>query len=428
MKKFLLMFLCFGGMLMATELRHIQVNGVNIPVIYEKQSNLPLFYLQIIFKGAGSVSDQKSYGLSDITSSLLNEGTKKLGVTKFAEKLEQKALNLSVESGFETMSFILSGMSSEHKKGIEYLKDLMQDPNFTQNALTKVKENSLVSLLEKENDFDYQASRALSSMLFKGSPLEFPSSGTKESIAKISLKEVEDFYKNHIQLKSTIIVVGGDLEFLELEKSLKEVLSKIPNGKEVKISPIQANKTKEQKRQLKDTKQAYIYFGAPFYIKDLKEEIAKAKVASFVLGGSGFGSRIMEEIRVKRGLAYSAYMRLVTGKTLSYATGYLQTSLKNEKEAQKIVQEVVDTFLEKGITQKELDEAKAYLLGSEPLRNETLSQRLNASFSNYYKNLPLEFDSLVLQEIKALSLKEVNDYIKEHQEIKNLTFSIISAD
>lgn len=422
------MFLCFGGILMATQLKHIQVNGVNIPVIYEKQSNLPLFHLQIIFKGAGGVSNAKSYGLSDVTSSLLNEGTKKLGVTKFANQLEQKALNLSVESGFETMSFILSGMSYEYKSGMLYLKELMQDPNFTQNALSKVKENSLISILEKENDFDYQASRALSTMLFKGSALEFPMSGTKESIQKISLEEVQKFYKNHIQLKSAIIVAGGDLEFEELEKSIKEVLGGISSGKEVEIAPIRVSEDKGQKRQLKETKQAYIYFGAPFYVKDLQKESAKAKVASFVLGGGGFGSRIMEEIRVKRGLAYSANMRLIPGKTLSYAMGYLQTSLKNEKEAQKIVQEVVNEFLQNGITQKELDEAKAYLLGSEPLRNETLSQRLNASFNNYYKNLPLEFDSKVLEEIKALSLEEVNNYIKEHKEIGNLTFSIISAD
>ena len=116
MKKILWCFLSLfliKGFLMAVELKSLQVKGVEIPILYEKNSQLPLFFVQIVFKGAGGINNQKNYGLSDITSSLLNEGTQKLGAIKFAQKLEEKALNLSVGSGLETMSFTLSGMSKE---------------------------------------------------------------------------------------------------------------------------------------------------------------------------------------------------------------------------------------------------------------------------------------------------------------------------
>ena len=108
---------------MAVELKSLQVKGVEIPILYEKNSQLPLFFVQIVFKGAGGINNQKNYGLSDITSSLLNEGTQKLGAIKFAQKLEEKALNLSVGSGLETMSFTLSGMSKEQKVGFKYLRN-----------------------------------------------------------------------------------------------------------------------------------------------------------------------------------------------------------------------------------------------------------------------------------------------------------------
>ncbi len=413
---------------MAIEIKNLHINGVEIPVIYERSTQLPLFYIQLIFKGAGGVSNGKNLGLSDITSSLLNEGTKELGVTKFSKKLEEKALTLNVGSGLETLSFTLSGMSAMQKDGISLLKELLHSPNFTQKALDKVKENSLVAILERENDYDYQASRVLKSMLFKGSALEFPLSGTRDSIAKITLKEVERFYQQYINLSSLILVVGGDMDFINAAKELESALKQLPQGKSIILMPIIARDSMQTKRLLKETQQAYIHFGAPLEVANLQKESALLKVASFVLGGSGFGSRMLEEVRVKRGLAYSAVMRLNATHTQAWAQGYLQTSLKNEKEARNLVQEVVDEFVKNGITEKELQEAKHYLLGSEPLRNETLSQRLGVAFHNYYNGLPLDFNQQVLEEISKLTLKEVNHYIKTHKEIQKLSFAIVSAE
>ena len=422
----ILFFLAMKGFLMATELKAININGVEIPVIFEKSAQLPLFNIQAIFKGAGSASNGKLLGLSDVTSTMLNEGTKKLGATKFAKKLEEKAISLHVGSTYETMNFAISGMKDEQNVAINALKDLLSDPNFTQKTWDKVKENSISALLEKENNFDYQAQMNLNKNLFKGSAMENPSGGSVESLRAITLKNIEDFYKNFINLNSMILVIGGDVDFKELEKTLKVAFANLPLGKKIEIAQVKVSDKEANVRIKKDTKQAYVYFGAPFFVKDFQKENAKIKVASFVLGAGGFGSRILEEIRVKRGLAYSAMLYLTSQNSKSLAQGFLQTSVENEKEAVKLVKEVVDEFLKNGITQKELDEAKRYLLGSEPLRNETLDQRLNSAFSNYYRGLPLDFNKKTLQEISNLSLKEVNEYIKNHKEIKALSFSVVS--
>ncbi len=90
-----------------------------------------------------------------------------------------------------------------------------------------------------------------------------------------------------------------------------------------------------------------------------------AKVASFILGGSGFGSRLMEEIRVKRGLAYSAYGQVSMNKSHSYFTGYLQTKLESADEAKELVSSLVNEFVRNGVTKDELEAAKNFLLGSE---------------------------------------------------------------
>lgn len=413
------------GYVMAVSVETLQVKDVKIPVIYEKSTLLPMFSAKIIFRNAGSLEEDKT-GLANLVGEILNEGSKKRGNVKFANSLESRAISLDINAGRETLGISLNALKEEQNYAFELLGELLGDPNFTENALKKVKLRVNNELLDNANDFDYQATIGLNALLFPNTPYAKPHLGTQKSLQGITLKDIQGFYKDKLSLKRAIIVLGGDVDYKSAEKSLQKILSNFAIGEEVKPYFFEASNKEKTKRSKKPTQQAYIYFGAPLVVKDLQSEAAKIRVASFVLGGSGFGSRMMEEIRVKRGLAYSAYMRLSATPSLSYATGFLQTALKNEEDAIKVVHEVVGEFLKNGITQKELDDAKQYLLGSEPLRNETLSQRLSNTFNNYYQNLPLDFDKQLLKDIQNLTLKDVNDYIKAHPEIAQLSFSIVS--
>jgi predicted Zn-dependent peptidase len=125
-------------------------------------------------------------------------------------------------------------------------------------------------------------------------------------------------------------------------------------------------------------------------------------------------------------LAYSAYGYVKNEKTHSYFTGYLQTKLENTKEAKELVQEIVNNFVKNGVTPEELKGAKNFLQGSEPLRSETFSQRQGTAFNLYYKNLNQDYPKKELEKIAKLSLKELNDFIKSHNEIKDLSFSIVT--
>jgi predicted Zn-dependent peptidase len=158
------------------------------------------------------------------------------------------------------------------------------------------------------------------------------------------------------------------------------------------------------------------------------DEYYKARVSMFVLGAGGFGSRLMEEIRVKRGLAYSAYCYTRITKSYSTFNGHMQTKLESLDEAKKVTQEVIANFVKNGITQKELDQAKKYLLGNEPLRTETLAQRLDRTFSEYYDGLGLGNSAKDLEKISKLTLDEINKFIKEHNEINKLSFAIVTNE
>jgi len=152
----------------------------------------------------------------------------------------------------------------------------------------------------------------------------------------------------------------------------------------------------------------------------------KAKVAAFILGSSGFGSRLMEGIRVKKGLAYSVYARVNLNKSYSDFSGYLQTKVTTKEQAVKAVKEIIANFIKNGATEYELKSAKEFLSGSEPLRVETISQRLNRAFFEYYRGLKLGYFNEELKLIGKLKLNDLNHFIKEHPEILKLTFSIVT--
>jgi predicted Zn-dependent peptidase len=128
---------------------------------------------------------------------------------------------------------------------------------------------------------------------------------------------------------------------------------------------------------------------------------------------------------VKRGLAYSAYARVSISKSSSYFTGYLQTKLESLEEAKKTVNEVIAKFVKDGVTKDELDQTKKFLLGSEPLRVETMSQRLNRTFMEFYKGVELGYSQKELEKIKNLKLTDLNKFIKKHNEILQLSYAII---
>jgi len=285
---------------------------------------------------------------------------------------------------------------------------------------------TLGGLSAKENDFDYTASNELKSILFSGTPLGQPSSGTLESVQSINLNDVKSFINSHLASSRLIVVLGGDIDLEDAKMKIAKVINALPKGTNEKIKNYAVTPTPKESVLKRETEQAYVYFGSPYNMKDGDEDYYKARVATFILGTGGFGSRLMEEIRVKRGLAYSAYARVHVSKSSSYFSGYLQTKLDSLEEAQKTVNAVISKFVKKGVTEEELEQTKKFILGSEPLRVETMSQRLSRTFMEFYKGEKLGSSVQELEKIKNLKLEDLNIFIKDHSEINDLSYAIVT--
>jgi len=425
MKKIIIFLMVLQGVLMAEMVKEIKIKDASVPVVFEEGKYIPIVSIQLVFKNAGHLSNTKD-GLADMSAKLLNEGTSKEGSVGFATKLDAHAVDVSVHVGRESFILEVSALKSEFAYAVERLKELLKDPNYTKEAMEHVKHQKIGWLTQKKSDFDYIAASKLRETLFKGTALARPYHGTLESVEGISLTDIQTFITSHIGYNNAIAVVGGDISFTEAEKYVHDILDLLPKVETGSVEKIKASNKKETVLIDEDTQQAYIYFGAPFNYSYEEKDQYKAKIAEYLLGGAGFGSRLMEEIRVKRGLTYGAYSALRRTKSVSYLSGYLQTKLSTQEEAKNLVQQVVDDFVNKGITKEELKAAKEFLVGSEPLRTETLTQRLHRAYSEYYYGRPLGFSKDQLKKIESVTLEEMNAFITTHKELSDLSFSIVT--
>ncbi|CAA6820179.1 MAG: Zinc protease-like protein [uncultured Sulfurovum sp.] len=424
MKK-LFMLLLLQGVLMAASLHEITIKDTKVPVVFEEGKYIPIVSMQLVFKNAGHLANTVD-GLADMSAKLLNEGTKQEGSIGFATKLDAHAVDIGAHVGRESFVIEVSALKSEFDYAVDRLVELLKDPNYSKEALEQIKYQKLGWIKQKEADFDFIAGSALRELLFKGSTLARAYNGTTESIEALKLEDIQKFISTRLGYNNVMGVVGGDITLKEAQGYLEKLLTLLPKVESTDVETLNASNKKETVLLDKDTQQAYIFFGAPFNYSYKEPDQYKAKIAEYLLGGAGFGSRLMEEIRVKRGLTYGVYASLRRTKSVSYLSGYMQTKLSTQEEAKALIQTVVDDFVKEGITQKELDDTKKFLLGSEPLRTETLSQRLGRAYNDYYYERPLDFSSQQLEMIESVTLKEVNDFIKSHNELSDISFSIVT--
>ncbi|MDX9814724.1 MAG: pitrilysin family protein [Sulfurimonadaceae bacterium] len=426
MRKFFYIFLLLGSVLMAAKEEVIDIDGIKVPVIFEKDTRLPIVTMQFIFKNGGYISDTKKAGVAKFSSRVLNEGSKKLGSSAFAHALESRAITIASSIGKETLVVETSSLKDELDRALEYLDELIHDPNLSDETIKKVKTKTLGDIARKESDFDYIASNELKKILFDGTPMQNPLVGTASSVKSIELEDVKSYLDKTMVKSRLIIAIGGDVDFETIKPKLLSIIKKLANGSDEEISLCPTKQKPTTSILKKETEQAYIYFGSPYHISISDEDYYKAKVAMFILGSGGFGSRMIEEIRVKKGLAYSAYSRADISKTCSFMTGYLQTKLESMEDAKASVKEVVDKFVKDGVSEDELKQTKLFLQGSEPLRVETMSQRLNRAFLEFYHDQGIGYSKKELELIEKLSLKDLNSFIKKHKELLELSFAIVT--
>lgn len=422
----LILFLCSSAVSAAIRKpeRIITKNGMTVLLLERKA--LPFITVSVSIR-AGSVFDPEGLsGLGNITADLLTEGTKSRSAKEISEEIDFIGGSLGSTGGIDYASASLKVLSKDSDKGFDLLSDILTNPAFAEKEIERARSQIRSGIISKEDDPSTVTAEAFNKILFGSHPYALPADGSLESIDKIVRDDITGFYEKYYHPNNIIMAVVGDISKRELKKLLKRHFS---SWKKQDISYPESPKAErlDNKRieiMDKDISQANVQLGH-LGIKRENPDFYAAYVMNYILGGGGFVSRLMTEIRDNRGLVYSVYSYFNPLKDPGPFKVGLQTKNGSAKEAIKESLSQIRAIKEKGVSEKELRDAKDYLIGSFPLKFTTNSKI--ASYLTYMEiyNLGLDYLDRFPKIIEALTVDDINKAARKLLDPENYLLVIV---
>jgi len=404
--------------------RLVTKNGLTILLLERKA--LPFITVHTAIK-AGSYFDPGDFpGLANITAELLTEGTSRRSSSEISEEIDFLGGSLSSGGGIDFSSASLTVLSKDREKGFELLADILINPSFPQEEIERAKSQIKAGIISKEDDPSTVATEKFNEILFDSHPYSRPAEGGMEAVDSIRREEIVSFHNKFYRPNNTIMAVVGDIE----EKEIHRLLSKFFGNWEKKKTEFSVAKEVAQVKSRrveivdKNITQANIELGHLGMKRDNPDFYA-AYVMNYILGGGGFVSRLVSEIRDNQGLVYSVYSYFNPLKDKGPFKVALQTKNESASEAINEVVRQLEDIKKNGISQKELRDAKDHLIGSFPLKFTTNSKI--ASYLTYIEihDLGLDYLDRFPEIIENLTLKDVNMAAKKYIDPENYLLVVV---
>ncbi|HWA90993.1 MAG TPA: pitrilysin family protein [Rhizomicrobium sp.] len=371
MKKLLALLLAFlvpligSGAAQAFGAKRIDV-AKGEDVWFAEDHTLPMIALVASFP-AGSVYDPPGKnGLALFGSAMLSEGAGKLNAKAFHDALADKAIQLSAEADHDWIVVTLVTLSANAKDAFKLLGLALAHPRFDADAIQRVRAQMLRNLDRKDEDPAEVASREFDRLFFAGHPYAHASDGDRPGIAAIARADLAGFVASHVVRGGLKIAVAGDVDAKTLSDYLKSTFG--PLSPRQPPSPPRAGRLGAVgvHAVAMAVPQPNIAFGVPGVLRSDKDFLP-AYVANYILGGGGFSSRLMHDVREKRGLTYDISTDLTDLKRAGAIEGLVATRADAVKETIQTLRDTMAKFAADGPTVQELTDAKTYLTGSYPL-------------------------------------------------------------
>ena len=404
--------------------RAVLANGMTL--LHSEKTGLPIVTVVVAIK-AGSVAETaEKAGLANLTADLLNEGTKKRSSKEISDAIEFVGGSLSTSGGADYITVSLSVLKKDVGLGFDLLSDIILNPAFSDDELQRRKTSIKNSIIQQKEEPGTIASKAFAEAVFGKHPYGRPVEGTEESLDRITRADIVSFHQEYYVPNSTILTVVGDISKSEL-KSLIEKYFMSWQAKEVKeVSlpfPDSAEKPKVIKIQ-KNITQANIILGHLGIRRDNPDYYA-VSVMNYILGGGGFASRLMDNIRDNKGLAYDVHSSFPASKYGGSFQAELQTKNESANTAIKETLKEIERISTEPVSDKELGDAKAYLTGSFPLRID--SNRKIAGFLTAveYYGLGLDYVDNYRKFIEAVTKDDILRVAKKYLHPDNFVLVVV---
>ncbi|NHC06909.1 insulinase family protein [Azonexus fungiphilus] len=388
---------------------------------------LPMLDVQIDFAAGSMFDPEGKAGLAALTRGVLDLGAGERDETAIAEQLADLGAALGGSADTDRASVTLRTLTARDKlePALAVLRDVLHRPHFAAAVLEREQARTVTGLKEAMTRPDSIAGKAFWEALYPGHP--YGRQATPESVAALTRADLVDFHQRLYTAGNASISLVGQLTRAQAERIAEQLSSALPAGTPPALPAAPAPARAATQAIAHPASQAHIYLGLPA-IERGHPDFYPLLVGNYTLGGGGFVSRLVQEVRDKRGFAYSVYSYFAPMRQAGPFQIGLQTQRKQAREAIKVVRQVLGDFVARGPSAEELAAAKANLSGSFPLRLDSNAKLLaNVAVIGFY-GLPADYLDHYQANIEAVTVDDVKAAFSRHVRPADLVTVTVAAD
>ena len=408
----------------AIEIKEVTSPG-GIKAWLVESKSIPLIAVDFSFEGGSTSDPVGKEGTAHFITGMMDEGAGDLDSDAFQALRDELAVRINFDSGMDQFEGSLQTLSKNRAQAFDLLKKVLTAPHFETQAMERVRQQFLLSARNDEQEPETIASRAWMKLAFGDQLYARPSNGTPASIAAITPDDLRAMHKLLFSRKGLKIAVVGDIDAATLGPALDDIFGGLPDTEPPKaVSGVTVAKGPVVKVIDRNIPQSIIIFGTEGILRN-DPDFIPAFVMSQVLGGSGYASRLMTEVREKRGLTYGVGFGLSPMDHAGLYVGSLGTRNEKAGEALAVVKEALKKLADEGPTQAELDDVKTFLTGSYALRFDTNDKIAGQLLGILEEDLGIDYINKRNAMVEAITLDQVKAQAKRLLHSEHLIVTVV---
>lgn len=397
---------------------------------------LPMVDIEVSIDAGDRYDPSGKSGLADMVAGLMNYGVRSekgaLTEAQIADEIADLGANIGLSVGGERAILRIRSLSRKdlRDRAVNLAAAMLSAPTYDAKIVEREKQRTITSLLEAETKPEYVLERRFKKLVYGNYPLA--DSPTPKSIANVSAQDLTKFHQQFYRGDRMIISIVGDVDREQANEIVQALLKKIAQSggsiarlPELQRSPIEPLTQREIQIPF-DSQQAHIAMGMTAVARN-NPDYFPLLVGNYVLGGGGFVSRLMSEVREKRGLAYSVFSYFAPGKDNGIFQAGLQTKSDQAKQALDVMSNTIAAFIANGPTPPELDAAKANLINGYPLRIDNNRKLLDNVSSIAWNDLPLDTMDVWTKQVEAVTLEQVRAAFQKYLAMDRMKIVVLGA-
>jgi zinc protease len=397
---------------------------------------LPMVDIEVSIDAGDRYDPAGKSGLADMTAALMNYGARGdkglLNEAQIADEIADLGANIGLSVGGERAILRIRSLNRKdlRDRAVQLASAMLSAPTYDSKIVEREKQRTITGLLEAETKPEFVLERRFKKSVYGNYPLA--DSPTVKSVSTINKNDLREFHKQFYRGDRMIVSIVGDVDRAQANEIVQALLKQIPQSgqaiaklPELQRSPVEPLSQREIEIPF-DAQQAHIAMGMTAVARN-NPDYFPLLVGNYILGGGGFVSRLMSEVREKRGLAYSVFSYFAPGKDNGIFQAGLQTKNDQASVALEVMSSTISQFIADGPTPSELIAAKANLVNGYPLRIDNNRKLLDNVSSIVWNDLPLDTMDIWTKQVEAVTLDQVNAAFKKYLAMDRMKIVVLGA-